>query len=78
MSVLFSAVCLTVLMTGIWILRNPAGFWDRFNPYLKPYHHVTLVLGRIIGSLWAFGAALGCVVFIGNAIRASLQHHWIR
>jgi hypothetical protein len=72
------AVCFAVLAMGVWMFRNPAGFWDQFNPYLKPYHRVTLILGKIIGSLWAFGAAFGCFVFIGNAIRASLNHHWIR
>ena len=76
--VFFCAVCFAVLVTGVWIIRNPAGFWDQFNPYLKPYHSLILALGKIIGALWAFGAALGCFVFIGNAIRASLQHHWIR
>lgn len=78
LNVLFSAMCFAVLVTGVWIFRNPVGFWDQFNPYLKPYHRLTLALGKLIGSLWAFGAALGCFVFIANAIRASLQHHWIR
>lgn len=76
--VFFCAVCFAVLVTGIWIFRNPEGLWDHFNPYLKPYHRLTLVLGKIIGSLWAFGAALGCFLFMGSAIRALLQHHWIR
>ena len=78
LNVLFSAMCFAVLVTGVWIFRNPVGFWDQFNPYLKPYHRLTLALGKLIGSLLAFGAALGCFVFIANAIRASLQHHWIR
>jgi hypothetical protein len=75
---LLCAICFAVLLTGVWIWRNPAGFWDQFNPYLQPYHRATLVLGKVIGSLWAFGAALACVVLIGNAIRESLRHHWIR
>lgn len=78
MNVAFSAICFTVLLTGVCIFRNPAGFWDQFNPYLKPYHRLTLALGKIIGSLWALGATVGCFIFIGNAIRASLQHHWMR
>ena len=77
-NLVFSAICFAVLVTGVWIFRHPAGFWDQFNPYLKPYHRLTLVLGKLIGSLWALGAAVGCFVFIGSAIRASLQHHWIR
>ena len=70
--------CFVILRAGLWICRNPVGFWDQFNPYLKPYGQFTLVLGRVIGSLWALGAALGCVVLIGNAIRESLLHHWVR
>jgi len=71
------AVCFGILVAGVWIWRNPSEFWDQFNPYLKPYQLGTLVLGRVIGCLWAFGAALGCVVLIGNAIRESLRHHWM-
>jgi hypothetical protein len=77
-SVLFSLMCFAVLITGVWVFHNPADFWDQFNPYLKPYHRLTLALGKLIGTLWAFGAALGFFVFIANAIRASLQHRWIR
>jgi len=78
MDVALSMICFTVLVAGVWIWRNPAEFWDQFNPYLKPYQRATLVLGKVIGSLWAFGATLGCVVLVGNAIRESLRHHWIR
>ena len=74
---LLCAACLAILFGGLWIVRNPENFWDQFNPYLKPYHRATLALGKVIGTLWAFGAALGCVVLIGNAIRESLRHHWI-
>jgi hypothetical protein len=74
---LLASACLGILMLGIWILRNPAAFWDQFNPYLKPYGALTLLLGRTIGSLWAFGAVFGCVMLLGNAVRAGLQHHWI-
>jgi hypothetical protein len=69
--------CAAIFVLGIWITRNPAGFWDQFNPYLKPYSRFTLGLGRLIGSLWAAGAFLGCILFIGNAIQAGLHHRWI-
>jgi len=73
----FLITCFAVLRAGLWIYRNPVGFWDQFNPYLKPYGIFTLALGKLIGSLWAFGAALGCILFTGNAIRESLRHHWL-
>lgn len=74
---LLAVACSGVLVLGTWMLRNPAAFWDHFNPYLKPYGRFTLVLGRVVGSLWAFGAVLGCIILVGNAIRAGLHHHWI-
>ncbi|HWC16226.1 MAG TPA: hypothetical protein VG498_04400 [Terriglobales bacterium] len=76
--VLLFATCFVILLGGLWIYKNPVGFWDQFNPYLRPYGRLTLALGKVIGSLWAFGAVLGCIVLIGNAIRQSLHHHWIR
>lgn len=66
-----------LLAFGYWSARNPVLFWDQFNPYLKPYGRLTLALGRLIGSLWALGAALACVITFGDALRALLQHHWI-
>jgi len=75
---LLFVTCFSILLAGLWICENPVRFWDQFNPYLKPYGQFTLALGRVIGSLWAFGAALGCIVLIGNAIRESLRHHWVR
>ena len=74
---LLTAACFGILLLGIWILRNPAAFWDQFNPYLKPYGWFTLILGRVIGSLWASGAVFGCIILVGNAIRAGLHHHWL-
>jgi hypothetical protein len=78
LDVLVSAGCFMILLIGLWIARNPAAFWDRFNPYLKPYSRFTLRLGRLIGSLWAVGAVAGCILFIGNAIQAGIHHHWFR
>ena len=75
---LLAAFCLGILVFGIWILRNPVAFWDQFNPYLRPYGRPTLILGRVIGSLWAVSAVSACVILIGNAARASVNHHWIR
>jgi hypothetical protein len=69
--------CFAILAFGYWSAWNPVLFWDQFNPYLKPYSRLTLALGRLIGSLWAFGAALACVVTLGDAVRALVQHHWI-
>ena len=74
---LLAGVCFGILILGVWIARNPGPFWDQFNPYLKPYGRFTLALGRVIGSLWAFGAVFGCAILVGNAIRAGLSHHWI-
>lgn len=78
MDLVLLATCFSILLGGLWIFKNPVGFWDQFNPYLKPYGRITLALGRVIGSLWAFGAALGCIILIGNVIREGLHHHWIR
>jgi hypothetical protein len=78
LDVLLLAACAAILILGLWTLRHPATFWEQFNPYLRPYGRFTLVLGRMIGSLWACGAALGCILFIGNAVKAGLDHRWIR
>ena len=75
---LLFAVCFGILVLGIWIARYPAAFWDQFNPFLKPYNHFTLGLGRVIGSLWTVGAVSGCILFVGNAIQAGLHHRWLR
>jgi hypothetical protein len=77
-NILLSGVSVSVLLLGLWIWRDQVAFWDQFNPYLKPYSRFTLRLGRVIGSLWAFGAIVGCILFLGNAVQAALQHHWIR
>jgi ABC-type transport system involved in multi-copper enzyme maturation permease subunit len=71
------AICAGILLFGCWVIRNPVLFWEQFNPYLKPYGRATLALGRMIGSLWALGAALGCVITFGDAVRATLHHHWM-
>ena len=76
--ILLALFCGTILAFGVWILRNPVAFWDQFNPYLKPYGRSTLILGRVIGSHWTFSAASACIILVGNAIRASLLHHWVR
>ena len=76
--VLLLAVCSAILVLGIWIAKNPAAFWDQFNPFLKPYNRFTLRLGRVIGSLWTIGAVAGCILFVGNAIQAGLHHRWLR
>lgn len=76
--VLLLGACIAILMLGLWTVRHPAAFWEQFNPYLRPQGTITLALGRVIGSLWASGAALGCVLFIGNAVKAALDHRWIR
>jgi len=70
--------CLAILALGVWICRNPGAFWDQFNPYLKPYGRFALGLGRVIGSLWSFGAVLGCIIAMGNAVRDAIRHHWLR
>jgi hypothetical protein len=70
--------CFGVLVFGVLIYRNPVLFWDQFNPYLKPYSRFTIAIGKLIGSLWAAGATLGCIALAGNAIRESLHHHWLR
>lgn len=75
---LLFAGCFAILLLGLWIARNPAAFWDHFNPYLQPYGRFTLGLGRVIGSLWALGAVAGCVLFVGNAIQAAMRHRWIK
>jgi hypothetical protein len=71
---LLASLVFGVFLLGSWIVRNPARFWDQFNPYLKPYGKTTLALGRTIGALWAFGAVLGCLVLVGNAIRDAGRH----
>jgi hypothetical protein len=71
-----AAACFGILMLGVWICRNPGAFWDQFNPYLKPYRRTTLGLGRVIGWLWSFGAVLGCIIAVGNAVRDGMRHHW--
>jgi hypothetical protein len=76
--ILLALVCGGILAFGLRILRNPVAFWDQFNPYLKPYGRSTLILGRVIGSLWTFSAASACIILVGNAVRASLLHHWVR
>lgn len=73
-----ATACFGILVLGVWISRNPSAFWDQFNPYLKPYGRFTLRLGRVIGSLWSFGATFGCIIALGNAIRDGLHHHWLR
>lgn len=78
LDVLLFAACGMILILGLWIARNPAAFWDQFNPYLSPYSKTTLNLGRVIGSLWTCGAVCGCVLFVGSAVRAGLDHRWIR
>jgi len=69
--------CAGILILGYWIVRDPVLFWEQFNPYLKPYGSLTLALGRAIGSLWAFGAAFGCVITFGDGVRAIFGHHWV-
>ena len=71
---LLAAIVFGIFLLGGWVVRHPAAFWDRFNPYLKPYGKVTLALGRAIGALWAFGAALGCIILVGNAVRDAGRH----
>lgn len=71
-----AASCFGILFLGIWIFCNPVTFWDQFNPYLKPYTRFTLALGRVIGSLWVSGAVFGCILLLGNAVRAGLRHRW--
>jgi len=71
-----ATACFGILVLGVWICRHPAAFWDQFNPYLKPYRRLTLGLGRVIGSLWSFGAICGFVIAVGNAVRDGLHHHW--
>ncbi|PYY01067.1 MAG: hypothetical protein DMG64_15550 [Acidobacteria bacterium] len=73
-----ATVCFAILALGIWIWRNPEAFWNEFNPYLKPHRSFTLSLGRVIGSLWSFGAVLGCIITIGNAVRDGVHHHWLK
>jgi len=73
-----ATACFGILVLGIWICRNPGAFWDQFNPYLKPYGRFTLGLGRMIGSLWSFGAVFGCIIAVGNAVRDGMQHHWLK
>jgi hypothetical protein len=75
---LLASGCFVVLVLGIWIFRNPGAFWDEFNPYLRPYGRFSLGLGRLIGSLWSFGAIFGCILALGNAIRAGVHHHWLK
>lgn len=70
-------LCLGICLLGVWTWRDPAAFWDQFNPFLKPYSRLTLTLGRVIGFLWAAGAVCGCLVVFGNALRAGINHHWI-
>jgi hypothetical protein len=75
---ILATACFGILVLGVWIYRNPGAFWDQFNPYLKPYGHFTLGLGRVIGSLWSFGAILGCIIAVGNAVRHGVHHHWLK
>jgi hypothetical protein len=74
---LFLAFSVGILVWGVWIAKDPTGFWNQFNPFLKPYSSLTLCLGRVIGSLWALGAASACLLFLGNAIQAGLHHQWL-
>jgi len=71
-----ATACFGILLLGIWIFRKPGAFWDQFNPYIKPYGRFTLRLGRVIGSLWSFGAVCGCVIALGNAVRDGMHHVW--